>query len=71
MDPQFDSANPLPPGLFSEKRPGLTSVTVTNFVRLEGTEHLSPNVLFNWMNPAMDSLAFLMNPPLVSTETDR
>lgn len=71
MDFQFVSAVPPPPGLFTENRPGLASVTVTNFVRLEGNDHLSPYVLFNWMNPAMDSLAFLMNPPLVSTETAR
>lgn len=71
MDPQFDSAVSPPSGLFTENRPGLASVTVTNFVRLEGTEHLSPNVLFNWMNPAMDSLAFLMNQPLVSSGTAR
>jgi hypothetical protein len=68
MDPQFDSTSLPPSGLFTENRPGLASVTVTNFVRVEGNEHLSPNMLFNWMNPAMDSLAFLMNPALIQAE---
>lgn len=68
IDLQFDSGTPPPSGLFTESRPSLASVTVTNFVRLEGTEHLMPNVLFNWMNPWLDSLAFLLNPSLVLTQ---
>lgn len=71
MDPQFDASVPPPSGLFTGSRQGLASVTITNFVRLQGTDHLSPNVLFNWMNPAMDSLASLLNPSLVATNTSR
>jgi hypothetical protein len=49
----LEEVNEKPPaGLFTERRSRLTCVLVANFVRREGQEYLSPNVLVNWARPS-------------------
>ncbi len=50
----LEEANAVPPdGLFTEERIGLACVMVANCVRPDGQEHLTPNVIIQWVRPAL------------------